>query len=198
MHTSTIGSSGRIHQNRISNIPNKPSNFYKLWDGLEEVYARILTHSRLLGTTFQSRTSHSLSSGLILRFLHQCPIPSVNVNSHACLQDILHYQSDLALCSLYPSQAPPSQVPTVLDKKTVVTAPTVMGHPDTTGCGISCSSQLIQQMRCSPRSTSTSPRTQPVLHGCISNSLGSQLASSSILRTVVKPRILSAHQLAGA
>ena len=104
----------------------------------------------------------------------------------------------LALCSLYPSRAPPSQVPTVLDKKTVVTAPTVMGHPDTTGCGISCSSQLIQQMRCSPRSTSTSPRTQPVLHGCISNSLGSQLASSSILRTVVKPRILSAHQLAGA
>ena len=113
---------------------------------LEEVYARILTHSRLLGTTFQSRTSHSLSSGLILRFLHQCPIPSVNVNSHACLQDILHHQSDLALCSLYPSRAPPSQVPTVLDKKTVVTAPTVMGHPDITGCGISCSSQLIQHL----------------------------------------------------
>ena len=59
---------------------------------LEEVYARTLTHSRLLGTTFQSRTSHSPSSRLILRFSHQCPIPSVNVNSHACLQDILHHQ----------------------------------------------------------------------------------------------------------
>ena len=50
---------------------------------LEEVYARTLTHSRLLGTTFQSRTSHSPSSRLILRFSHQCPNPSVNVNSHA-------------------------------------------------------------------------------------------------------------------
>ena len=74
-----------------------------------------------------------------------------------------------------------------------------MGHSDTTGCGISCSSQLVQQTRCSPRSSSTSPRTQPVfLHGCISNRLGSQLAASSTHRTVVKPRIISAHQLAGA
>ena len=74
-----------------------------------------------------------------------------------------------------------------------------MGHSDTTGCGISCSSQLVQQTRCFPRSSSTSPRTQPVLlHGCISNRLGSQLAASSTHRTVVKPRIISAHQLAGA
>ena len=83
----------------------------------EEVYARTLTHSRLLGTAFQSRTSHSLSSRLILRFSHQCPIPSINIHGHVCMQDILPHQSDIALCSLYPSRTPPSQVPAVLDKE---------------------------------------------------------------------------------
>ena len=54
---------------------------------------------------------------------------------------------------------------------------------------------LTQQMR----SPSASPRTQLVfLHRCISNRMGSQLAESSSLRTVVTPRVLSAHQLAGA
>ena len=48
-------------------------------------------------------------------------------------------------------------------------------------------------------SSSTSPRTQPVLlHRCICNRLGSQLAASSTLGTVVKLRIFSAHHLAGA
>ena len=166
---------------------------------LEEVYARTPMHSRLLRTAFQSPTSHSFSSRLILRFSPRCPIPSINIHGHACTQDILHHQSDLALCPLYPSRTPPSQVPAVLDKETLVTAQAVMGHSDPTGCRISHSTLLIQQTRSSPRSPSASPGTQPVfLHRCISNRMGSQLAESSSLRTVVTPRILSGHQLVGA
>ena len=165
----------------------------------EEVYAITVVHSRLLGTAFQSRTSHSFSSRLILRFSHQCPFPSINIHGHACTQDILHQQSNLALCPLYPLGAPPSQVPAVLDKETLVAAQAVMGHSDPTGCVISHSTPLVQQTRSSPRSPSASPGTQPVfLHRCSSNRMGSQLAESSSLRTVVIPRILSAHQLAGA
>ena len=129
---------------------------------LEEVYARTLTHSRLLGTAFQSRTSYSFCSGLLLRFSRPCPIPSINIHGHGCTQDILHYQSDFALCPLYPSRAPPSQVPAVMDKETLVTAQAVMGHLDPTGCGISHSTSLVQQTKSSPRSPSTSPGTQPV------------------------------------
>ena len=70
---------------------------------LEEVYARTLTYSRLLRTLFQSWTYHEFSSGLILRLSHQCPIPSVNIHGHACMENILHHQSDIALRSLYPS-----------------------------------------------------------------------------------------------
>ena len=198
MHTSTIGSSGQIHQNRVSNIPDRPSIFYKLYQ-LEEVYARTLMHSRLLGTAFQSRTSHSLSSRLILRFSHRCPIPSINIHGRACTQDILYHQLDIALCPLYQSWTPPSQVPAVLDKETLVTAQAVMGHADPTGCEISHSTPLVQQTRSSSRSPPASSGIQPVLlHRCISNRMGSQLAESSSLRAVVSPRFLSAHQLAGA
>ena len=165
---------------------------------LEDVYARTLIHSRLLGTAFQSRTSHSFSSGLLHRFSHQCPIPSINIHGHACTQDILYHQSDLALCPLYPSRTPPSQVTSVLDKETLVTAQAIMGHTDPTGLGISHSILLVQQTRISSRSPSASPGTQPVfLHRCISNRMGSQLAESSSIRTDVTPRILSTHQLAG-
>ena len=74
-----------------------------------------------------------------------------------------------------------------------------MGHADPTGCGISHSTPLVQQTRSSSRSPPASSGTQPVLlHRRISNRMGSQLAESSSLRTVVSPRFLSAHQLAGA
>ena len=166
---------------------------------LEEVYARTLTHSRLLGTTFQSWTSHSFSSWLILRFYHQCPIPSVNIHGHACTENILHHQSDIALCSLYLSWTPPPRVPTILDQETLVTTPEVLGHSSSAGCRISHTAPLVQLMGSSQRSTFASTGTQPVfLHRHISNRMGSQLAESSSIRTMVTPRILSTHQLAGA
>ena len=70
---------------------------------LEEVYARSLKHPILLGSTFQSQESLHLPFRLILRFSHQCPIPSVNIHGHACPQDFIHHQSNLALQPLYPS-----------------------------------------------------------------------------------------------
>ena len=84
---------------------------------LEEVYARSLTHARLLGLTFQSRESHNISSRLILRFCHQCPILSISIYGHACTQDLFHHKSHLTLRPLYPPWAPATQVPAVLDKR---------------------------------------------------------------------------------
>ena len=53
--------------------------------------------------------------------------------------------------------------------------------------------------RKSPGSASASSGTHPILlHRCITNRMGSQLAESSPLRTVVSSGFLSAHQLAGA
>ena len=86
---------------------------------LQEAYTGTLTHTRLLGAALQSRTSNCFSSRLFLDS-HQCPFPSISFQGHACTQDNLYKQSDLSLCPGYPSRMPSSQVPTVLDKKTLV------------------------------------------------------------------------------
>ena len=166
---------------------------------LEEVYARTLMHSGLLGTSFQSRTSHSFSSGLILRLSHQCPIPFVNIHGHVCAEHVFHHQSDIAFRSLYPSWMPPTQVLTILDKETSVTTPAVLGHSSSAGCRIPHSTPLVQQMGSSERSTFAPTGAHPIfLHRRISNRMGSQLAESSSIRTMVTPRIIWTHQLAGA
>ena len=141
---------------------------------LEEVYARTLTHTGLLGTALQFRTSHCFSSGL-LRFSHQCPIPSFSVHGHVCMQDNLYNQSDLAFCPIYPSRMPSSQVPAVLDKmETLVTRHPVLGHSDPTGYGISHTSTMVQPTGSSSRSpltlllmkirwNRTFPRSEPMM-----------------------------------
>ena len=165
---------------------------------LEEVYTRTLTHTKRLGTALQSRTSHCFSSRLLLRFSHLYPIPSISVLGHACTQDNFYHQSDLSLCPIYPSQMPSSQVPAILDKETLVTIHTVLGHSDPTGYGISQPSTLVQLTRSSSRSPIASPGAHPVfLHWCVANRMGSQLADSSSLRTVVTSRVLPTYQLAG-
>ena len=166
---------------------------------LEEVYARSITHPRLLGPTFQSRESHYISSRLILRFSHQCPIPSINIHGHSYMQDLFHHQSNLALHPFYPSRAPTTQVPAVLDEETLGSAQAVLGHSTPAGCRLSLSPPMVQQTGHSPGSTSASAGTQPVLlHRCITNRMGHQLSRSSPLGTVVSPGLLSAHQLPGA
>ena len=165
---------------------------------LKEVYTRILTHTRLLGTALQSRTSQCFSSGLLLKFSHQCTILSISVHGHACTQDNFYNQSDLSLCPIYPSWTPSSQVPAVLDKETLVTTHTVLGHSDPTGYGISHTSTMVQPMRSSSRSPIAPPRAHPVfLHRCVTNRMGSQLVDSSSLQIVVTSRVLPTYQLAG-
>ena len=115
-----------------------------------------------LGRHFNLEQAICFSSGLLLRFSHQCPIPSVNVHGHACTQDDFYKLSDLSLCPVYPSRTPSSQVPTVLDKTMLVTTHTALGHPDPTGYGISLST-IVPQTRSSTRSPLTSPKTHTVL-----------------------------------
>ena len=165
---------------------------------LEEVYARTFTHNGLLGTALQSRTSHCFSSGVLLIFSHQCPFLSLSVHGHACMQDNLYNQSDLSFCPIYPSRMLSSRVPAVLDKKTLVTTHTVLGHSDPTGYGIYHTSTMVQLMGSYSRSPITFPRAHPVfLHWCVTDRLGSQLADSPSLWTVVTSRDLPTYQLAG-
>ena len=114
------------------------------------------------------------------------------------MQNNFYKQSDLSLCPIYPSWTPSAQVPPVLDKEMLVSTHTALGHPDQTGFRISYTSTLVQQTRSSSRSPTASPGTHPVLlHRCISDRMGSQLADLSSLRTVVTSRVLTTHQLAG-
>ena len=165
---------------------------------LEEVYTRNFTHSRRFGSALQSITSNCFFTRLLLRSSHQCPIPSINVHCHACMQNNFYQQSDLSLFPLYPSRPPTAQVPPVLDKEMLVPTHTALGHPDLTGFGISHTSTLVQQKRSTSRSPTAFPGTLPVLlHRCVTDRMGSQLADPSSLRTVVTSRALTAYQLAG-
>ena len=82
--------------------------------------------------------------------------------------------------------------------KMLVTTHTALGHSDPTGFRISHTSTLVQQTRSSSRSPIASPGAHPVLlHQCITSRIGSQLADSSSLRTVVTSRVVPTYQLAG-
>ena len=165
---------------------------------LAKVSVSPLTHHRLPGPTFQSRESHHISSSLILSFSYPTPIPSVHDHGHACKENFIHHQLHLAFRSLYPSWTPAAQISSVLDKATLGPTQAILWHSITTECRIPISPALVQQTGCSPGSSSASTGTQPVLlHWCIPNRLGSQLARSSPLRTVVSSGLQSAHQLAG-
>ena len=92
---------------------------------------------------------------------------------------------------------PATQVSPVLDQVTLDPTQAVLGHSITTGCRISILSALVQQTGCSQGTSFTSTRTQPVLfHRRFRHRLGSQLARSSPLRTMVSTGFQSAHQLA--
>ena len=91
-----------------------------------------------------------------------------------------------------------NQVPPVLDKEPLVPTRTALGHLDPTGLGISHTSTLVQQTRSSSKSPPESPGTHPVLlHRCVADRMGSQLADPSALRTMVPSRVLTTYQLAG-
>ena len=109
------------------------------------------------GMDYQSNTS-----GVLLIFSHQCPFLSLSVHGHACMQDNLYNQSDLSFCPIYPSRMLSSRVPAVLDKKTLVTTHTVLGHSDPTGYGIYHTSTMVQLMGSYSRSPITFPRAHPV------------------------------------
>ena len=149
----------------------------------------------LLG--LQSRTSNCFSSRLLFRFSHQCPFPSISIQGHAYMQDNFYKWSDLALCPVYQHRRLHLSF-LQFWMKTPVTTHTALGHSDPTGFGISHTSTLVQLTRSSSRSPIASPGAHPVLlHQCIANRIGSQLADSSSLSTVVTSRVLPTYQLAG-
>ena len=164
----------------------------------EKVYVDPLTHSRLPGPSFQPRESYHIPSRIIPSFSHPAPTLSVHDHGHACKETFIHHQSHFTLRSFYPWWTPAAQVSLVLDKSTLGPTQATMGHSITTGYRIPFLPALVQQTGCPQGSSSASTWTQPVLfHRCIPNGLGSQLARSSPLRTMVSPGFQSAHQLAG-
>ena len=161
---------------------------------LEEVYANSLTHPRFLGPTFQSRESHHLSFRLILRFSHQCPIPCVNIHGHACPQDFIHHQSNLALSPFIHHGRLQLRFLQFWIKRHWAQ------HRQSWDTPLQLNAEFLSQLRWfnKPDVLQGVPLQPVLLHGCISNRIGSQLASSSPLRTVVSSGLFSPYQLAGA
>ena len=102
--------------------------------------------------------------------------------------EFIHHQSNLALHLLYPSQAPTAQVPSVLDKETLGSTQAVLGHSTNwmQNFSLTCFGSTDRKFS---RGTSASTGTQPVLlHRCITNRMGSQLARSSSLSQLAGAR----------
>ena len=124
-------------------------------------------------------------------------LTSVNVHGHACQKTFIHHQSHFTLCSLHPSWTPAPQVSPVLDQAALDPTQAVLGYSITTECRISISPAFVQQTGCSQRSSVTYTGTQPVIfHRRFPHMLGSQLARSSPLRSMLSTGFQSAHQLA--
>ena len=165
---------------------------------LGKIYVTALQNSGLSRPPLQLRTSPNISSGLILTYSHRSPLPSISVDSHVCSQGFIHYQPDVTLCPIYNQWPSSSPFPPTLVQRTMDSTSSVMGHSNPTGCGISLIPPLVYPSLSDDRSTVTSTGPQSLLlHGCIPQRLGSQLADTTDFRSLVTTGFQTPHQLAG-
>ena len=100
---------------------------------------------------------------------------------------------------MYHIQRPSSStVSPVLVKKTVDSTSAVVGHSNPVGCGLPLLLALVSTANSDDQCSVTSSGPQSVLlHGCISQRLGSQLERPSDFRTMVTSRLSTSYQLVG-
>ena len=167
-------------------------------DQLGQINVTTLTNSGLSGFTFQPRTSPYFPSGLFLTDSHQCPIPSVSFNGHACSENFIHHQQDVTFWPVHIQRRSSPPVSPVLVQSPVVSTSAVVGYTNPVGCGLPHIPLLVSKTKCDDRCSVTSSRTQPVLlYGCISQGMGRHLERPSDFRTMVSSRITTSYKLAG-
>ena len=161
---------------------------------LGQINVTTLQNPGLSGFTFQLITGPHIPSGLILTNCHRGPIPSVSIEGHVCSESFIHHQPDVTLCPIYIQRPSSSSVSPVLVQTTVDSTSAVVGHSNPVGCELPLLPELVSKSNSDDRGSVTSSGTQSVLlHGCISQRLGSQLD----FRTMVTSRLPTSYQLVG-
>ena len=103
------------------------------------------------------------SSGLVLTNSHQCPIPSISVDGHACSESFIHHQQDVTFCPIHiqrPSSPTVSPVPV---QGPVVSTSAIVGYTNPVGYGLPHIPALVSKTNSDDRRSVTSSGTQPVL-----------------------------------
>ena len=165
---------------------------------LGQIYVTAHTHTGLSGPPFQFRTSPDISSGLVLTYSHRSPLPSISVDSHVCSQGFIYYQQAVPFCPIYNPWTSPSTFPPTLVQGPMDSTSSVMGHSNQARFGVPIIPPLVPSSLRDDGCpvTSTGPQSL-LLHRCISQGLGSQLADTTAFRSLVPTRIQTPHQLAG-
>ena len=165
---------------------------------LGQINVTTLPNPGLPGFTFQLRTSPHISSGLVLTNSHRGPIPSISVDGHVCSESFIHHQPDVTFCPIHIQRPSSSTVSPVLVTKTVDSTSAVVGHSNPVGCGLPLLPALVSTANSDDRCSVTSSGPQSVLlHGCISQRLGSQFERPSDFLTMVTSRLSTSYQLVG-
>ena len=165
---------------------------------LGQIYVTALPHSGLSGPSLQFRTSPNIFSGLVLTYSHRSPLPSIYVDSHVCSQGFIYYQQAVPFCPIYNQWPSTSTFPPTLVQGTMDSTSSVMGHSNQTRFGLPLISPLVPPSIRDDGSSVTSTGPQSLLlHGCISQRMGSQLADTTDFRSLVTTGIQTPHQLAG-
>ena len=166
------------------------------WDKSMLQPSRILD---FLGLHFNLEQALSnISSGLVLTYSHRSPLPSISVDSHVCSQGFIYYQQAVPFCPIYNQWPFTSTFPPTLVQRTMDSTSSVMGHSNQTRFGLPLIPPLVPPSLRDDGSTVTSTGPQSLLlHGCISQRLGSQLADTTDFRSLVTTGIQTPHQLAG-
>ena len=161
----------------------------------------MLQPTRILGLSgppFQFRTSPDISSGLVFTYSHRSPLPSISVDSHVCSQGFIYYQQAVPFCPIYNPWTSPSTFPPTLVQGPMDSTSSVMGHSSQARFGVPIIPPLVPSSLRDDGCPVTSAGPQSLLlHRCISQGLGSQLADTTAFRSLVPTRIQTPHQLAG-
>ena len=113
------------------------------------------------------------------------------------MKSFIHHQQDVTFCPIHIQRPSSPTVSTVLVRSPVVSTSAVVGYTNPVGYGLPHIPALVSKTNSDDRRSVTSSRTQPVLHGCISQGMGRQLEGQSDFRTMVSSRISTSYKLAG-
>ena len=127
---------------------------------------------------------------------HRGRIPSISIDGHVCSESFIHHQPDVTLCPIYIKRPSSSTFSPVLVQTTVDSTSAVVGYSNPVACGLPLLPALVSTSNSDDRGSVTSSGPQSVLlHGCISQRLGSQLERPSDFRTMVNSRLPTSYQL---